>query len=539
MQNKTDIMAEIETDVVVVGAGAGGAAVSWRLASRGVSVVCLEQGGWVDPATSAPAADPAWEVLRQHGWNPNPNLRAGPDDDPIDDADSEIKPLCYNGVGGSTVMWSCHMPRFHPSDFCVRTLDGVGADWPLGYDDLAPYYDLNEAKMGVAGLPGHPAYPPNTARRLPPVGLSPGARRVAEAMNRLGISWWPAEIAINTGAAHGDIGQCNNCGPCELHCHRRAKGAVDLGYWPEALAMGARLVTGARVQQVLVDAAGAACGVVWRDQDGALHRVRAARVILAANGIFTPRLLLMSAGGAHRTGLGNRSGLVGAGLMLHPLARVTGLFDTGVDGHRGIAAGALVSHHFYETDPARGFARGVKLQALGTHGPVLTALGSLGARVPWGAGHHGAFARQFGRAISLSVCSEDMPEAGNRITLSDRITTRDGQPAARMTYRIPDQARAALDFGRDRAREILAEAGAQEFIEMPTVANAGFHLMGTARMGADRETSVTDRWGQVHDVAGLYVADASVFASSAAVNPTNTLQALALRLADRLVDRQG
>jgi choline dehydrogenase-like flavoprotein len=107
-----------------------------------------------------------------------------------------------------------------------------------------------------------------------------------------------------------------------------------------------------------------------------------------------------------------------------------------------------------------------------------------------------------------------------------------------MTYRIPDQARAALDFGRDRARAILAEAGAQEFIEMPTVANAGFHLMGTARMGADRETSVTDRWGQVHDVAGLYVADASVFASSAAVNPTNTLQALALRLADRLVDRQ-
>ena len=539
MQNKTDIMAEIETDVVVVGAGAGGAAVSWRLASRGVSVVCLEQGGWVDAAASAPAADPAWEVLRQHGWSPSPNQRAGPDDDPIDDADSEIKPLCYNGVGGSTVMWSCHMPRFHPSDFRVRTLDGVGADWPLGYDDLAPYYDLNETMMGVAGVAGHPAYPSTAAPRLPPVGLSRGARQIAEAMNRLGISWWPAEIAINTGPARGTIGQCNNCGPCELHCSRRAKGAVDLGYWPAALTHGVRLVTRARVQQVLVNAQGNACGVVWRADDGALHRVRAARVILAANGIFTPRLLLLSASQAHPDGLANRSGLVGAGLMLHPLARVTGLFDTLTEGHRGIAAGALVSHHFYETDPARGFERGIKLQALGTHGPVLTALGSLGARLPWGSDHHAAFARSFGRAISLSICAEDMPEGENRVVLSDKVMARDGQPAAKMVYRIPNLARAALDFGRIRAREILTEAGAGDFIEMPTVTNAGFHLMGTARMGADRETSVVDHRGQAHDVPGLYVADASVFASSAAVNPTNTLQALALRLADGLVDRLG
>lgn len=539
MQNKTDVMAEMETDVVVVGAGAGGAAATWRLASRGIRVVCLEQGDWVDPAASAPAADPAWEVVRQYGWNPNPNQRAAPADDPIDDRDSEIKPLCFNGVGGSTVMWSCHMPRFHPSDFRVRTLDGVGADWPLDYDELSPYYDLNEAMMGVAGLAGHTAYPPTTAPRLPPVGLSPGARRVAEAMNRLGISWWPAEIAINTGPARGEVGRCNNCGPCELHCPRRAKGAVDLGYWPEALAHGARLITGARVTQVLVNAQGAACGVLWQGADGSMQRLRAARVIVAANGIFTPRLLLLSARKTHPRGLANRSGLVGAGLMLHPLARVTGLLDEPAEGHRGIAAGALVSHHFYETDPARGFARGIKLQALGTHGPALTALGSLGARMPWGSAHHAAFGRTFGHAISLSICAEDMPHAENRIALSDRVTTRDGQPAARMVYRIPAEARAALDFGRNRARDILTEAGARDFIEMPTVSNAGFHLMGTARMGADRETSVVDRWGQAHDVPGLYVADASVFASSAAVNPTNTLQALALRLADRLIAGQS
>jgi len=521
-------VAEIESDVLIVGAGAGGAAAAWRLARRGLRVTCLERGGWVDPE-AAPSSEPDWEVIRQGAWNPNPNARRGAWDEPVDDAESEIKPLFYNAVGGSTVLWSCHFPRLHPSDFATCSLDGVGDDWPVSYAELAPYYDLNEAMMGVAGVPGHPAYPATDAPRLPPVGLSPGARRIAEAFNRLGWSWWPAEIAINTGSAADGRGVCNGCGPCELHCPRRAKAATDLTYWPAALAAGARLVTGARVTEVLTGPDGVASGVVWLDEAGVAQRARAPVVIVAGNGIGTPRLLLAS-------GLANRSGLVGRRLMLHPLARVTGLFDAAVEGHRGIAAGAIVSHQFYETDAARGFARGVKLQGLGTHGPALTALGSLGRRVAWGRGHHGDFARLFGRAYSLSICSDDMPDPENRVTLSERITGSDGLPAAKMTYRIPAEARRALDFGGDRAREALAEAGARDFIEMETVPEAGFHLMGTARMGDDPETSVLDRWGEAHDVPGLFVTDGSAFVTAAAVNPTNTLQALALRAADRIRD---
>ncbi|WP_417718912.1 GMC family oxidoreductase [Salipiger sp.] len=523
-------MPETESDVLIVGAGASGAATAWRLAGHGLRVTCLERGRWVDPAAS-PSSSPDWEIIRQTGWNPNPNLRRGPDDDPVDDAESEIKPLFFNGVGGSTVMWSCHFPRFHPSDFRTRSLDGVGDDWPLSYDDLAPYYHLNEGIMGVAGLPGHPAYPAHDAPRLPAVGLSPGARRVAEAFDRKGWSWWTGEIAINTGAAGPGTGTCNGCGPCELHCPRRAKSATDLNYWPAAIASGARLVTGARVTEVLTDSAGAACGAVWLDDHGAHHRHRAKVVILAGNGINTPRLLLTSGRG---DGLANRSGLVGRRLMLHPMARVTGIFDTPAEGHRGIAAGPVVSHHFYETDPARGFARGVKLQVMGTVGPALTANGALGRRLPWGTEHHSGFASHFGHAMSLSICSDDMPDEANRITLSDSLTGSDGLPAAKMIYRIPEEAGKALAFGRARAREVLAEAGATAFIEMESIPQAGFHLMGTARMGADRETSVIDPWGQAHDVPGLHVADGSAFVTAAAVNPTNTLQALALRLADRI-----
>lgn len=522
-------MVALECDVLVVGAGAGGAAAAWRLADHGLSVVCLERGGWTD-ADASPSSDDDWEVIRQRSWNPNPNRRAGANDDPVDDIESEIKPLFYNGVGGSTVLWSCHFPRFHPSDFRTRSLDGVGDDWPLRYDDLAPYYDLNETMMGVAGLPGNPAYPPSDAPRLPPVGLSAGARRMAQAFNHCGVSWWPGDIAINTGPAANGMGQCNNCGPCELHCPRRAKAATDLNYWPAAIRKGARLVTGARVTDVLTSPQGAVRGAVWLDERGHANTAKAPIVIIAANGIGTPRLLL-NAPGAARV---NRSGLVGRRLMLHPFARVTGLFDTPMDGHRGIAAGTLVSHHFYETDPARGFKRGVKLQALGTHGPALTALGSLGRRARWGAQHHDDFSTMFGHGYSLSVCAEDMPDPDNQIALSDRLTGSDGLPAARMIYRIPAEAKKALDFGRDRAREILQAAGAHDFIEMQTIPEAGFHLMGTARMGEDRETSVLDRWCQAHDLPGLFVTDGSAFVTGAAANPTNTLQALALRAADRI-----
>ncbi len=512
-----------ESDVLIVGAGAAGAAASWRLACLGFRVTCLEQGGWVRPESS-PSSDPDWEVLRQGPWHPNPNLRRSRTDYPVDDSASDIQPLLFNGVGGSTVMWSCHFPRLHPSDFATRTLDGVGDDWPIRYGELDPYYELNERMMGVAGLAGNPAYPPMKAPRTPPIGLSPGARRVAEAFNRLGWSWWPADLSMVTGT--GDH-CCNNCGPCELHCPRKAKGAADLSYWPAALSKGVCLITGARVVDIETYET-FATGIVYAS-NGAHHRHKAPVVILAANGIGTPRLLL-------HCGLANRSGLVGRRLMLHPLARVTGLFDEPVDGHLGISAGAIVSHHFYETDETRGFRRGVKLQGLGTHGPALTALGSLGQRLPWGRQHHGEFARTFGHAFSLSICSDDMPDPDNCILLSDELTDSDGLPAPKMIYRVPESARKALDFGRMRAKEVLEEAGASNFIAMETVASAGFHLMGTARMGDDPETSVIDRWGEAHDVAGLFVLDGSAFVTATAANPTNTIQALALRGADRIAD---
>jgi choline dehydrogenase-like flavoprotein len=441
-----------------------------------------------------------------------------------------------NGVGGSTVLWSAHLPRMHPSDFRVRSLDGVADDWPLAYGDLEPYYRLNEAMMGVAGLAGNAAYPAGGAPRLPPMPLLEAEQQVARAFGRLGWHWWPGDIAVNTRPHGAGRGACTQCGPCEIGCPHRAKASVDVVYWPPALASGARLITGARVAEIPVDGQGRATGAVWIDRAGRRHLARAATVILAANGVGTPRLLLMSRSGQFPDGLANRSGLVGKRLMLHPLARVIGEFDEAIGGHRGITAGGMVSHEFYETDPGRGFVRGVKLQVMRSPGPGLTALGGGGARVPWGAGHHARFAQLFDRTLSVSICSDDLPEETNRVELSDSLVDGDGLPAPRMVYRVGANSRAALDFGLDRGAELLAEAGASRLQRVDLVRDAGFHLMGTARLGLDPGTSVCDAWGRTHDVPNLFVADGSLFVTAAALNPTHTLQALALRLADHVAD---
>jgi choline dehydrogenase-like flavoprotein len=207
-----------------------------------------------------------------------------------------------------------------------------------------------------------------------------------------------------------------------------------------------------------------------------------------------------------------------------------------VGGHRGIAAGAIVSRQFYETDRRRGFLRGFKMQVLRGTGPAGMALvgGGLG-RVPWGAGHHRAFADLFGHSLAISICADDLPEETNRVELAPQHPDAQGLPGLRMVYRLGENTRRILDHGLARAAELMAEMDAAGTHATPLVADAGFHLMGTARMGEDPRRSVVDRWGRSHDVPNLFVADGSVFVTAAAVNPAHTIQALALRTADHIL----
>jgi choline dehydrogenase-like flavoprotein len=527
----------MDADVLVIGAGASGAAVSWRLASLGHSVLCIEQGDFQLPS-DYPSSSSKWELRKLGSHSPFPNIRMGDADYPINDSESPISIANFNAVGGSTILYSGHFPRMHPSDFRVKTLDGVAEDWPITYGDLEPYFELNDKMMGISGLEGDPAYPPITGL-LPPVPMGAVGEVLARGYNKLGWHWWPSYAAIAT-RPHGHRSPCINLGPCNTGCAQSAKSSVDVTYWPLALSLGAQLMTNTRVLRIVTDEDGVAIGVAARQKDGSLSTITANRVVVACNGVGTPRLLLNSATHQHPTGLANSSDMVGRNLMLHPLGYVEGLFEDDLQSHLGPQGCCIASHEFYETREENEFVRGYSMQVLRGPAPLETALsGVLRREISWGESHHAGFARRFGHIASLATIIEDLPELDNRVTLDPHLRDGDGIPAPKVTYQISENSKKMLSQAIQNGRTLMKEAGAIKTYGFGPVRETGWHLMGTTRMGDDPSQSVVNSHGETHDIPHLYVADSSVFVTSGGVNPTSTLQAVALRIADAVGNSLG
>ena len=524
----------MDADVLVIGAGAAGAAVSWRLASLGHSVLCIEQGEFQVPS-NYPSSSSKWELRKFDSHSPFPNIRGGDVDYPINDSDSPIAISNFNAVGGSTILYSAHFPRMHPSDFRVRTLDGVAEDWPISYRELEPYFELNDKMMGVSGLEGDPAYPPIIGL-MPAVPMGKVGEVLARGYNKLGWHWWPSYAAIAT-RRHGNREPCINLGPCNTGCAQSAKSSVDVTYWPIALALGAQLFSRTRAKRIITDNDGVVSGVEVRLKDGSITVLTAKRVVLACNGVGTPRLLLNSATIKNPNGLANSSDMVGRNLMLHPLGYVEGLFEENLHSHLGPQGCCIASHEFYETRSENSFVRGYSMQVLRGPSPLETAIsGVLRRGIHWGESHHEGFASRFGRIASLATIIEDLPEPSNRVTLDPHLKDSDGVPAPRVTYRISENSKKMLSHAIRNGRTLMKEAGAIRTYGFGPVRDSGWHLMGTTKMGEDPKTSVVNSNGESHDVPNLYIADSSVFVTSGAVNPTSTLQAVALRIADSISD---
>jgi choline dehydrogenase-like flavoprotein len=525
-------MSEETVDVLIIGAGASGAALAWSLAETRMNVLCLEQGGWMNPA-EYPTAGMDWELRRFSDFGLSPNSRGRREDYPVNDEASPIAISNFNAVGGSTILYAAHFPRFHPSDFRVRTLDGVADDWPLDYDQLAPYYAQNDRMMGVAGLAGDPAYPPKELP-LPPVPLGKLGETLARGFNQLGWHWWPSDSAIATREYEGRAA-CINLGPCISGCAQGAKASTDVTYWPAAIKQGVRLQTHSRVREITVDENGMANGVIYYDADGLERRQKAEIVVVACNGVGTPRLLLNSKSQHFPDGLANRSGLVGRNLMFHPYAMVTGIFEEPLEGYKGPTGCCLWSQEFYETDPARGFVRGYTIETLRGMGPMSAALwGMSTGQVPWGADHHRHFGELFDRTAGMVIICEDLPDPENRVTLDPDLTDADGVPAPKIEYRLSQNSERMLDHAVARGKQVLEAAGAKKTFAEAPLRPAGWHLMGTTRMGMDPNESVVNEWGRCHDVRNLFIVDGSLFVTAAAVNPTHTIQALSLYIADAI-----
>jgi choline dehydrogenase-like flavoprotein len=237
-------------------------------------------------------------------------------------------------------------------------------------------------------------------------------------------------------------------------------------------------------------------------------------------------------------GLANSSGLVGKNLMFHPYAMVEARFEEVLDGSRGPLKG-IQSHEFYETDASRDFVRGFSIEMHRGYGPVTTALiGLIGNRIPWGKAHHDAYRQLSDRVMAVAAVCEDLPEESNRVTLDDSMADSTGMPAAKIEYRVGENSKKMLAFAQARGQELFNAAGAAEILRTQApMPGAGWHNLGTARMGEDPDTSVVNSWGRTHDVKNLFIIDGSLFVTSGGVNPTSTIQALSLYIAHTIKKR--
>jgi choline dehydrogenase-like flavoprotein len=520
-------------DVLVIGSGAAGAAVTKRLAELGADVVCLEQGDWRRPSDYPSSGSDFEAQMQRPQFSFSPNVRKRPADYPVTTGGRNPPDVeMVNGVGGTTVLWIGEFQRPHRSDFCTKTLDGVARDWPIRYEDLEPYYDANDREMGVAGVLGDPANPIH-APRLPPFPLGVAGRIAAQTFNKLGWHWWVCNLGFLSRPYDGRAA-CDFSGQGWYGCGPEARASTDVTYWPKALKAGAVLKSRARVREITVDARGHARGAVYYDSEGKLHEQCARVVVICANGIGTPRLLLNSKSELFRNGLANSSGLVGKGLMLHAGLQVRGVVSECIDSHLHPTYVPVFSQQFYETSLKNGFIRGYTLMARGAGGPLGVALST---RVPWGRDHHAVMAQRFPHILSVTVIGEDLPDEANRVELDPTVKDSNGIPAARVTYSLSENTKKLLEHGAQSARQLLEAAGATG-IEVGQSYAWTSHFMGTARMGKDPQMSVVNAWNQTHDVPNLFLVDGSSFVTGGAVGPTPTIGALALRCADGIWQRR-
>lgn len=507
-------LAEREFDVCIIGCGAGGAVLAKELAEGGLSVIALDEGPRYDPFKDFRND----EIYAMRLFDKARLVLKGND---------PLKLFMVKAVGGGTVHYTAISTRFHPSDFKVRSLDGVAEDWPISYEDLEPYYDKVEKILGVSGSNTNPFDAPRGPYPLPPHEFNVNSRVVAAGAKKLGLHPVPAPLAIISRPYDGRFA-CNQCGFCFEGCQMTSKSSTDIVYVPKAEARGAVILPNSKALRLEVNRKGLVESVVYIDSSGAERRQKAKLFAVACNAVNTPRLLLNSTSPLFPDGLANGSGLVGKHFMHNTIAAVFGRFEQKINSYKGLPQG-LIIQDFYETDPRRGFARGYTMETFYA-GPVALANGFMGNA--WGE-ELMDFMSGYAYMAALFLNGEDLPDERNRVELDPEARDEHGMPLPRVTYSYGENELKLRAHSIQKAKEIMEAAGAVKTYGSPGRGTA--HLMGTCRMGLDPKSSVVNSFGQSHEVKNLFICDGSVFVTSSGGNPTLTIQALATRTADYIL----
>jgi len=508
-----------EVDYVIVGVGAAGGVLLQRLARAGFKVLGMEAGPFWDTerdwvSDEAGSHQLYWEDKRVIGGKDPLALGAN---------------NCGRGVGGGSVHWAAFTPRFHPSDFEVYTRDGLGADWPISYWDLKPYYELLELEMPVAG-PAHYPWGDPHGYAFGPHPMGGVGNSLIRGCTKLGIGVSAGgPVAILSGS-RGNRPHCIYRGFCIQGCKVGAKASTLITHVPDALDNGAEIRDRCMVSRIHHDKKrNRVTGVSYFDGKGEEHFQRAKAVIVSGYAIETPRLLLNSACEGHEKGLANSSDTVGRYLMAQIGNVVLGRFEEPVRMYKAPPAHAL-TEEFYETDPKRDFARGFAIQTVGPL-PIAFAKQMMAARGSWGWGMRRVM-MDYNHWSAFGLLGEILPWADNRVTLSEE-KDQFGLRVAHVNFDLHENDEKLRDFGKKKTEEVMWAAGAQEVVQEARFA----HLVGAARMGNDPATSVVDAFGRTHDIANLFVCDGSILPTQGSANPGLTIQALAARTADYLISQ--
>jgi choline dehydrogenase-like flavoprotein len=501
-----------EVDLVVVGAGAGGSVLTQRLARAGWRVVCLDAGPFWDPDRDWVSDERGSHTLY---WT-EPRQIGGSDPVPLGSNNSG------RGVGGSMVHYAGYTPRLHPSDFRTHTLDGVGADWPIAYSDLRPYYEAIEQELPVAGQSWPWGDPHDYPHHAHPVGGN--GEIFLRGAAAAGIEARVGPVAIANGR-FGNRPHCIYRGFCLQGCKVNAKASPLITHVPDALAHGAEVRANCHVSKVLVDdRTGLATGVTYL-RNGLEHRQRARMVAVAGYSIETPRLLLLSASRRFPDGLCNDFDQVGRYLMVQGAPQTAGRFAEEVRMYKAPPP-EVSSEQFYETDPGKPYKRGWSIQNISplpiTWSEHVTAQGHWGEVLR-------EYMRDYVHWATLGALCEFLPQARNRVTLADE-QDRHGLPVAHFSYSQCENDDRLLKAAQESMETILEAAGAQEVMTVQRFA----HLVGGALLAARQEDGVVDGDLRTFAVPNLYVTDGSVLPTQGSANPALTIMALAARAADRL-----
>lgn len=507
--------------VVVVGSGAGGGTLATDLALKGIKVVCLEAGKRHEIEDFI---NDEWASFEQLAWK---DMRTTSGSWRVAKDFPNLPAWIVKAVGGSTIHWAGASLRFQEHEFKAKSVYGdiPGAnllDWPISLQDLEPYYEKAEYRMGVTRTHGIPGLPGNNNFKV----LEAGAKKLGYTNVHTG------RMAINSEPRDGR-GACLQIGFCFQGCKSGAKWSTLYAELPKGEATNNLEVRPeCHVTRIEHDKSGKVTGVIYRDKDGVEQRQRARIVAVAGNSIETPRLLLLSESSMFPNGLANSSGQVGKNYMRHMTGSVYAIFDKPVRMWRGTTMAGIVTDESRH-DPSRGFVGGYEMETISIGLPFMAAFLDPGA---WG--------REFTSALDsyeymagMWLVGEDMPQESNRITLSDSVKDQWGNPVANVHFDDHPNDIAMRNHAYKQGAAIYEAVGAVR--TFPTTPYPSTHNLGTCRMSENPRDGVCNKWGQTHDIKNLFISDGSQFTTGGAENPTLTIVALAMRQADYIADQMS